>query len=176
MSKLFYKKCDYDQSLIDGDYQTSFFFSLIDELKKAIENKLYLTSAITLLCCIEQAGREVLRFLKPNNSYNNTDTFNYFLENYMDYGPLLKSYPKLYDTFRNGLTHEGNIKHGGELVTIGAGYSKHFLKIFNLKKGELRGLYATAEQAALINDILLCEFLEGIIKFRKEEIKNNWHY
>jgi hypothetical protein len=175
MEEIFYQKCEYDKLLVDGNYQSSFFFSLIDEIKKAIKDRSYLVSTLALLCGIEQAGREVLRFVESKNRYNNTDCFNYFLEKYMGYGPLLRAQPRLYDTFRNGMAHEGFIKAEGECM-FGAGYSERLLKKLNIQKDELRGLHLTTEFTVLTTDLLLSEFLDGIIKFHQDEIKNKWMY
>ena len=113
------------------------------------------------------AGREVLRFLKPEKSFNNTYCFDYFLKNYMGYSSLLRLYPKLYVIFRNGMVHWGFVEFDGE-VSIGAGRTK--------KQSNLKGLHVTANGAYLTNDVLLCEFLDGIKQFREDELENEWHY
>lgn len=42
--------------LVDGDYQSSYFFSLIDEFELALKARIPITLGIGLLCAIEQAG------------------------------------------------------------------------------------------------------------------------
>ena len=51
--------------LVDGDYQSSYFFGLVAEFERALKARVPLTLSIGLLCAIEQAGREVLRFRIP---------------------------------------------------------------------------------------------------------------
>ena len=48
--------------LVDGDYQSSYYFSLIQEFELALKARIPLTLSLALLCAIEQAGRDVLRF------------------------------------------------------------------------------------------------------------------
>lgn len=122
--------CTIDKQLIDGDYQSSFLFGIAEEIKTALENRLGWAGSVSLLCAIEVAGREVLPFEKPGKKLNNTDTFNFFLANYMGYAELLKEQPRLYDDFRNGLIHEGFPKAPAEAaIHFGVGYNDENLGI-----------------------------------------------
>ena len=171
-----FDKCIYDPSLVDGDCSSSFLFSFVDEIKIILENRLHLTGGIALLCAIEIAGREVLKFTNPGKKYTNTDRFNYFMSNYMNYTDLLKRAPRIYDCFRNGMIYEGFVKYDDtkEFVGFGTGYSSLYLQRLGIKKEELRGIVITEAASDMILDLLLYEFLEGVKIFREEELKNGW--
>src|SRR5262249_13954211 len=71
----------------------------------ALKARIPLTLSLALLCAIEQAGRDVLRFKTPDrDSYKNRKCFDEFLHNYMAYQKISSN---RYDIFRNGVVHSG---------------------------------------------------------------------
>jgi hypothetical protein len=91
--------------LVDGDFQSSYFFGLLEEFERALKPRLTLTLAVSLLCVIEQAGREILRFKHPGKVwFENRKCFDEFLHHYMGYRPIATN---RYDVFRNGVVHSG---------------------------------------------------------------------
>jgi hypothetical protein len=91
--------------LVDGDYQSSYFFSLIEEFELALKAGIPLTLGTALLCAKEQAGRNILRFKYPNRHFfQNRECFDEFLHKYMGYGKISSN---RYDIFRNGVMHAG---------------------------------------------------------------------
>lgn len=156
-----FEKIVYNTDLINGDYQSSILFVFVDEIKSSLYRRHHLVGLISILCLIEITGREILKFKKPNKTFNNTECFNYFLMHYLNYKEELKSDPKLYDKLRNGMVHEGFPKKG----SFGTGFIKKSLKP--------RGI-TNKEDLHVTLDILLHEYLEGLLKFRQEEVENNW--
>jgi hypothetical protein len=69
-----------------GGYQSSYYFSLLEEFERGLKARIPLTLGMALLCAIEQAGREVLRFKHPDRDhFQNRECFDEFLNNYMGY-------------------------------------------------------------------------------------------
>jgi hypothetical protein len=122
--------------LVDGDYQSSYYFSLIEEFEQALKARIPLTLGMALLCAIEQAGRDVLRFKYPNRHYfQNRECFNEFLHKYMAYGKISSN---RYDIFRNGVVHAGLPKseNGG-----GVGLEPHVYFLISRKLTRVRGIH-----------------------------------
>jgi hypothetical protein len=152
--------------LVDGDYQSSYYFGLMDEFELALRARIPLTLGIALLCAIEQAGRDVLRFKYPDRHYNqNRECFDEFLHKYMGYRKISSN---RYNIFRNGLVHSGLPKSengsGIDLEPLASG-----------KLHRVRGIHIYRNRKCNVAlSVLLNEFEAGIRKFRFHEIKYNW--
>lgn len=161
----------YPYPLFDGEYNTSYYFSLIIEFEVALQNKLTITLGISLMSAIEQAGRYVLRNKKVSeNIITNKLCFNEFLEKYMNYKKIKAN---RYDIFRNGMIHHGLPKTDN---TCGIGPESHpyILKKMGIKK--VNGLHIHRDGYCDITlSILLKEFETGVRKLRWHEIKYNWN-
>ena len=159
--------------LVDGDYQSSYYFSLLEELERALKARIPLTLGMALLCAIAQVGRDVLRFKHPDRDhFQNRECFDEFLHNYMGYRKISLN---RYDIFRNGLVHHGLPKseNGG-----GVGLDEPPLHFPTRRKlNRVRGIHVHRNRECDGTlAVLLKEFEAGVRKFRYHEIKYNWLY
>jgi hypothetical protein len=158
--------------LVDGDYQSSYYFGLLEEFERALKARIPLTLGMALLCAIEQAGRDVLRFKHPDrNDFQNRECFDQFLHKYMTYEKISSN---RYDIFRNGLVHHGLPKSENG----GVGPDEPHLHFLTSKKlNRVRGIHIHRNRECNVTlAVLLKEFEAGVRKFRYHEIKYNWLY
>jgi hypothetical protein len=152
--------------LVDGDSQSSYYFGLIEEFEQALKARIPITLGMALLCAIEQAGRDVLRFKYPNQHYfKNRQCFDAFLHEYMGYGKISAD---RYDIFRHGLVHSGLPKSdsGGGVGLEPGG-----------KPNTVRGIHIHRNRKCDVTvSVLLKEFETGVRKFRYHEIKYDWSH
>jgi len=162
------KKLPY--SLIDGNFQSSYYFALIEEFEIALKDKIPLTLGTALLSAIEQAGRDILRYKNPSKYYfDNRKCFDEFLLRYMGYKKIKAN---RYDIFRSGVIHSGLPKNEGPAL-IGIDTHPNFLKQRGINS--VRGLHIHRDGLTDITlSILLDEFEIGIRKMRWHEIKYHW--
>ncbi len=162
---------DIPYTLVDGDYQSSFFFELILEFERTLEARVTITLAIALLCAIEQAGREVLRCKYPNRErFENRECFDEFLQKYMGYRKIASN---RYNIFRNGIVHSGFPKSDVDGSGIGLHITAQYLSRRKLKR--VRGIHIHRNRLCDVwLSILLKEFETGVRKLRWHEIKYNW--
>jgi hypothetical protein len=158
--------------LVDGDFQSSYFFNLLEEFERALKARLTLTLAVSLLCAIEQAGREILRFKHPGKDrFENRKCFDEFLHHYMGYRPIATN---RYDVFRNGVVHSG-LPKTKYLAGVGLKVHESFLSRRKLKR--VRGIHIHRDGFCHITlAVLLKEFETGIRKMRKHEIEHGWSW
>jgi hypothetical protein len=158
--------------LVDGDYQSSYFFDLLVEFEHALESRLPLTLAVAILCAIEQAGREILRFKHPGQvRFDNRQCFDEFLHNYMGYRPIAAN---RYDIFRNGVVHSGIPKTKRQ---SGIGLEVHELFLSRNKLKRVRGIHIHRSGFCDVTLAeLLKEFEAGVRKMRKHEIERGWRH
>jgi hypothetical protein len=162
--------------LVDGDFQSSYFFDLLEEFERALKARLTLTLAVSLLCAIEQAGREIVRFKHPSKHpgkvwFQNRECFDEFLHNYMGYRPIATN---RYDVFRNGVVHSGFPKTKRQWA-VGLEVHESFLSRRKLKR--VRGIHIHRDGSCNIAlAVLLKEFESGIRKMRRHEIERGWSH
>jgi hypothetical protein len=158
--------------LVDGDFQSSRYFSLIDEFKRAAKARVTLTLAFGLLCAIEQAGRDVLQFKHPNRDYfGNRECFDEFLQKYMGYKKIASN---RFDIFRNGIVHHGFPKSE---KASGVGIDSHVYFLSRMKLKEVRGLHIHRNGDCDVTlSVLLKEFEGGVRKLRWHETKYKWSW
>jgi hypothetical protein len=158
--------------LVDGNYQSSYYFSLIEEFELALQARIPLTLGMALVCAIEQAGRDVLRFKRPQQNYlQNRECFDEFLHKYMGYGKISSN---RYDIFRNGLVHAGLPKSDNG---SGVGLETHLNFLTSRKLNRVRGIHIHRNwECDVTLSVLLKEFEAGVRKFRYHEIKYDWLY
>lgn len=156
--------------LVDGDYQSSYFFGLVAEFERALKARVPLTLSIGLLCAIEQAGREVLRFRNPSRDrLENRECFDEFLQTYMGYKKIASN---RYNIFRNGIVHSG-LPKSEKGSGIGLNTSAHYLSRKKLER--VRGIHIHRNQECAVTlAVLLKEFEGGVRKLRWHEIRYNW--
>lgn len=155
--------------LVDGDYQSSYFFGLLDEFERALTARVPLTLGIGLLCAIEQAGREVLRFKHPTrHRFENRECFDEFLHKYMGYKKIASN---RYDIFRNGMVHSGLPKS----EKGGVGIETHVYYLSRKKLKKVRGIHIHRDRECDVTlRVLLKEFEAGVRKLRWHEIRYDW--
>jgi hypothetical protein len=153
-------------------FQSSYYFGLIEEFEQALKVRIPLTLGMSLLCAIEQAGRDVLRFKNPNRHYfENRECFDEFLHNYMAYRKISSN---RYDIFRNGVVHSGLPKseNGG-----GIGLEPHVNFLIRRKLNRVRGVHIHRNRDCDVTvSVLLKEFEAGVRKFRYHQIKYHWSH
>jgi hypothetical protein len=161
---------DLPYPLVDGDYQSSYFFGLVDEFERALKARVPLTLGLGLLCAIEQAGRGVLRFRNPDRHYfENRECFDEFLQKYMGYRKIASN---RYDIFRNGIVHSGFPK-SEKRSGIGLDTSAYYLSRKKLKR--VQGINIHRDQECNVTlSVLLKEFEAGVRKLRWHEIRYDW--
>jgi hypothetical protein len=158
--------------LVDGDFQSSYFFGLLEEFERALKARLTLTLGVSLLCAIEQAGREILRFKHPTKVwFENRECFDEFLHSYMGYKPIATN---RYDVFRNGVVHSGLPKTERQ-AGVGLEVPESFLS--RRKLNRVRGIHIHRDGFCHIAlAVLLKEFESGIRKMRRHEIEHGWSH
>ncbi|MFZ5391334.1 MAG: hypothetical protein ACOZAJ_03615 [Patescibacteria group bacterium] len=155
---------------------------IVNDLRIGIDAKANYLVALGLFCYTEFMGREVLRFSQPNNKKINSNkynkiSFNLFLSDYMGYKSLVKTYGnKLYDWFRNGVSHEYHIKasHSGVFKSFKTGSEQDFKKLgIDISQGLIvkqkdKLPKNNLEIGFLIMEPYLKDFTKGIQKFLEE--------
>jgi hypothetical protein len=157
-------------ALVDGDFQSSYFFELINEFRRALKARVTLTLAMGLLCAIEQAGRGVLRYRQPDRDwFENRKCFDEFLQKYMGYRKIASN---RYDIFRNGIVH-GGLPESKNGTGVGLSTTDYYLSRRKIKK--LRGIHIHRNGDCDVTlSVLIKEFEEGVRKFRWHELRYNW--
>ena len=129
-----------------------------------------LTLAMGLLCAIEQAGREVLKYRQPDRDwFENRKCFDEFLQKYMGYRKIASN---RYDIFRNGIVHSGFPKSEKD-TGVGLNITDHYLSRKKLKK--VRGIHIHRNgDCAVALHVLVKEFEDGVRKLRWHELRYKW--
>ncbi len=57
---------------------------------------------------------------------------------------------------------------------FGTGYSAPYLADFGISEEEVKGIIATDKAREMILDVLLYEFMKGVMAFKEDELKHGW--